>query len=100
MFCFGRRQGHHGEKNLSVNVNHVVSCLKLFVTNAKDFSAFLDAEDEDIAEEIEVETCECQQFQSNPRDMSGGPKLNNVGFYDSMFEKPEMWEEGVEFHGG
>ncbi|GFX25724.1 uncharacterized protein TNCV_4337081 [Trichonephila clavipes] len=77
LFCFGRRQGHHGEKNLSVNVNHVVSCLKLFVTNAKDFPAFLDAEEEDIAEEIEMETCECQQFQSNPRDMSGGPKLNN-----------------------
>ncbi|GFW02661.1 uncharacterized protein TNCV_2456751 [Trichonephila clavipes] len=23
-----------------------------------------------------------------------------VGFYDSLFEKPEMWEEGVEFQGG
>ncbi|GFW05383.1 uncharacterized protein TNCV_3359021 [Trichonephila clavipes] len=100
MFCFGRRQWNHGEKNLSVIVNHVVSCLKLFVTNAKDFSAFLDVEEEDIPEEIEVETCECQHFQSNPRDMSGRPKLNNVDFYDSMFEKPEMWEEGVEFLGG
>ncbi|GFX06218.1 uncharacterized protein TNCV_642631 [Trichonephila clavipes] len=53
-----------------------------------------------IAEEIEVETCECQHFQSNPRDMAGRRKLNSVGFYDSMFEKPEMWEEGIEFQCG
>ncbi|GFY45723.1 uncharacterized protein TNIN_468701, partial [Trichonephila inaurata madagascariensis] len=100
MFCFGRRQWNRGEKNLSVNVNHIESCLKLLVTNAKDFSAFLDAQEEDLVEEKELEACECQHFQSNPRDMSGRPKVNNVGFYDSMFEKPEMWEEGVEFHGG
>ncbi|GFX93266.1 uncharacterized protein TNCV_4761451 [Trichonephila clavipes] len=99
-FCFGRRQWNSGEKNLSVNVNHIVSCLKLFVTNEKDFSAIAEEKEEDIAEEIEVETCECQHFKSNPRDMAGRRKLNSVGFYDSMFEKPEMWEEGIEFHGG
>ncbi|GFU11653.1 uncharacterized protein TNCV_5024861 [Trichonephila clavipes] len=99
--CFGRQQWNRGGKNLSVNVNqHIVSCLKLFVTNEKDFSAIVEEKEEDIAEKIEVETCECQHFQSNPRDMAGRRKLNIVGFYDSMFEKPEMWEEGIEFHGG
>ncbi|GFW54225.1 uncharacterized protein TNCV_1560031 [Trichonephila clavipes] len=91
---------NRGGKNLSVNVNHIVSCLKLFVTNEKDFSAIVEAKEEGVAEEIEVETCECQHFQSNPRDMAGRRKLNSVGFYDSMFEKPEMWEKGIEFHGG
>ncbi|GFX36895.1 uncharacterized protein TNCV_4000551 [Trichonephila clavipes] len=100
IFCFGRRQWNREEKNLSVNVNHIVSCLKLFVTNEKDFSAIVEAKEENIAEEIEVETCKCQHFQSNPRDMAGRRKLNIVGFYDSMFEKPEIWEEGIEFHGG
>ncbi|GFW61988.1 uncharacterized protein TNCV_4670131 [Trichonephila clavipes] len=100
IFCFGRRQWNHAEKNLSVNVNHIVSYLKLFVTNEKYFSAIVDAKEEDVAEEIEVETCECQHFQSNPRDMAGRRKLNSVGFYDSMFEKPEMWEKGIEFQCG
>ncbi|GFS73060.1 uncharacterized protein TNCV_3606501 [Trichonephila clavipes] len=100
IFCFGRRQWNHGEKNLSVNVNPIVSCLKLFVTNEKDFSAIVEAKEEDVAGEIEVETCECQHFQSNPRDMAGRRKLNSVGFYDSMFEKPEMWKEGIEFQCG
>ncbi|GFX22272.1 uncharacterized protein TNCV_2951131 [Trichonephila clavipes] len=99
-FCFGRRQWNYGEKHLSVNVNHIVSCLKLFVTNEKDFSAIVEEKEEDIAEAIEVETCECQHFQSNPRDMAGRRKLNSVGFYDSMFEKPEMWEDGIEFQCG
>ncbi|GFU04399.1 uncharacterized protein TNCV_95951 [Trichonephila clavipes] len=79
--------------------NHIVSCLKLFVTNEK-ISAIVEAKEENIAEEIEVETCKCQHFQSNPRDMAGRRKLNIVGFYDSMFVKPEIWEEGIEFHGG
>ncbi|GFX75656.1 uncharacterized protein TNCV_761241 [Trichonephila clavipes] len=100
IFCFGRRQWNYGEKHLSVNVNHIVSCLKLFVTNEKDFSAIVEEKEEDIAEEIEVETCECQHFQSNPRDMAGRRKLNSVGFYDSLLEKPEMWEEGIEFQCG
>ncbi|GFU03513.1 uncharacterized protein TNCV_2257301 [Trichonephila clavipes] len=100
IFWFGRRQWNRGEKNLSVNVNHIVSCLKLFVTNEKDFSAIVEAKEEDIAEKIEVEKCECQHFQSNPRDKAGRRKLNSVGFYDAMYEKPEMWEEGIEFHGG
>ncbi|GFV82095.1 uncharacterized protein TNCV_2789931 [Trichonephila clavipes] len=99
-FCFGRRQWNYGEKHLSVNVNHIVSGLKLFVTNEKDFSAIVEEKEEDIAEAIEVEMCECQHFQSNPRDMAGRRKLNSVGFYDSMFEKPEMWEDGIEFQCG
>ncbi|GFT36831.1 uncharacterized protein TNCV_174461 [Trichonephila clavipes] len=60
---------------------------EVFVTNEKDFSAVVDAKEEDIAEEMEVETCECKHFQSNPRDIAGRPKLNIVGFHDSMFEK-------------
>ncbi|GFY72290.1 uncharacterized protein TNIN_19091 [Trichonephila inaurata madagascariensis] len=67
MFCFGRRQWNHGEKNLSINVNRIKSCLKLFVTNTKDFSAFLDAQEKDIVEEIAVEACERENVNTlNP----------------------------------
>ncbi|GFT30656.1 hypothetical protein TNCV_77331 [Trichonephila clavipes] len=54
----------------------------------------VEAKEEDIAEEIEVETCECQHFQSNPRDMAGRRKLNIVGFYDSIFENPKCGKRG------
>ncbi|GFX46321.1 uncharacterized protein TNCV_1234371 [Trichonephila clavipes] len=93
--------GITGKKNHPDNINHIISCLQRFAKDAKDLWAFLDEEDEEMVEkteEAEIEMCECQHFQPNPHDMYGRPKLNNVGFYDSVFEKPDMWEEGIEFN--
>ncbi|GFX74870.1 uncharacterized protein TNCV_3655081 [Trichonephila clavipes] len=64
-----------------------------------------DAKEESEEEETveEEEACGCRDFQPVPREMQGRRKdrlSEYVGFYDSLFEKPEMWEEGVEFQGG
>ncbi|GFX29700.1 hypothetical protein TNCV_2750341 [Trichonephila clavipes] len=59
-----------------------------------------ESEEEETVEEEEA--CGCRDFQLVPREMQGRRKdrlSEYVGFYDSLFEKPEMWEEGVEFQG-
>ncbi|GFV61632.1 uncharacterized protein TNCV_187901 [Trichonephila clavipes] len=59
-------------------------------------------EEEEETVEEEEEACGCRDFQPVPRDMQGRRKdrvSEYVGFYDSLFEKPEMWEEGIEFQG-
>ncbi|GFU15945.1 uncharacterized protein TNCV_2368721 [Trichonephila clavipes] len=50
-------------------------------------------------ETVEEEVCGCKDFQPMPREMQGRRKdrlSEYVGFYDSLFEKPEMSEEGIE----
>ncbi|GFT24479.1 uncharacterized protein TNCV_3252961 [Trichonephila clavipes] len=92
LFCFGRKQWPHGQKNRPENVNHVTTCLQRFVEDAKEKS--------EIEEE---EACGRRDFQPVPREMQGRRKdrlSEYVGFYDSLFEKPEKWEEGVEFQRG
>ncbi|GFV61642.1 hypothetical protein TNCV_188001 [Trichonephila clavipes] len=84
-------------KNRPENVNHVTACLQRFVEDEKE-----ESEKEETVEE-EEEACGCRDFQPVPRDMQGRRKdrlSEYVGFYDSLFEKPEMWEEGIEFQGG
>ncbi|GFT62205.1 uncharacterized protein TNCV_639661 [Trichonephila clavipes] len=96
LFCFGRKQWPHGQKNRPENVNHVTACLQRFVEDAKE-----ESEEEETVEE--EEECGCRDFQPVPREMEVRRKdrlSEYVGFYDSLFEKPEMWEEGVEFQGG
>ncbi|GFV49973.1 uncharacterized protein TNCV_1392541 [Trichonephila clavipes] len=39
--------------------------------------------------------CECRHFQPMPREMYGRRK-GKEGFYDSVLEKPDMWEEGMD----
>ncbi|GFS50692.1 uncharacterized protein TNIN_321221 [Trichonephila inaurata madagascariensis] len=93
LFFFGRKQWPQGKKNRPENVNHVTACLQRFVKDAK--------EESEIEEEEEV--CGCRDFQPVPREMQGRRKdrlSKYVGFYDSLLEKPEMWEEGIEFQGG
>ncbi|GFU54869.1 hypothetical protein TNCV_4939851 [Trichonephila clavipes] len=47
-------------------------------------------------EEVEEEkVCECRHFQPMPREMYGRRKVRE-GFYDSVFEKFDMWEEGID----
>ncbi|GFS47218.1 uncharacterized protein TNCV_2053711 [Trichonephila clavipes] len=96
LFCFGRKQWPHGQKNRPENVNHVTACLQRFVEEAKEETKEEETEEEEVV-------CGCRDFRPVPRDMQGRRKdrvSEYVGFYDSLFEKPEMWEEGVEFQGG
>ncbi|GFT29955.1 uncharacterized protein TNCV_3462521 [Trichonephila clavipes] len=97
VFCFGRHDWDHGQKNRPDHINHVVSCLKRFARDAKDYWAYLDQDDEDIGVEEESHVCECRHFQSIPRDMQGRPRMEE-GFYESVLEKPDLWEEGLSFN--
>ncbi|GFY51756.1 uncharacterized protein TNIN_370651 [Trichonephila inaurata madagascariensis] len=68
LFCFGRKQWPHGQKNRPENVNHVMACLQRFVEDAKEES---EIEEEETVEE---EVCGCRDFQPVPRDMQGRRK--------------------------
>ncbi|GFS93748.1 hypothetical protein TNCV_798601 [Trichonephila clavipes] len=62
--------------------------------------AKIQEETEEKETEEEEVVCGCRDFQPVPREMQGRHKdrlSECVGFYDSLFEKPEMWEKGVEF---
>ncbi|GFS58274.1 uncharacterized protein TNIN_345171 [Trichonephila inaurata madagascariensis] len=99
LFCFGRKHWPYGQKNRPENVNHVTACLQRFVEDA----TINEKEDENETVEPEEEVCGCRHFQPVPRDMQGRRKdrlSEYVGFYDSLLEKPEMREEGIEFQGG
>ncbi|GFS52527.1 uncharacterized protein TNCV_4851731 [Trichonephila clavipes] len=44
---------------------------------------------------MDEKVCGCRHFQPMPREMYGRRKVRE-GFYDSVFEKPDRWEEGSE----
>ncbi|GFY41186.1 hypothetical protein TNIN_483781 [Trichonephila inaurata madagascariensis] len=69
------------------SINHVVSCLERFAKDAKNVWAFSEEEEMEIDEKV----CGYRHFQPMPREMYGHRKLRE-GFYDSVFEKPDMWE--------
>ncbi|GBN22502.1 hypothetical protein AVEN_13887-1 [Araneus ventricosus] len=89
VFCFGKRGLTKGLRQ--ENVAHKIECLKKFVDDTR-------IRTNDI-EKIPCDTiplCEdmCRKFRHYPRDMRGRVKdrlSEFVGFYDSIFEKPEMW---------
>ncbi|GFU15924.1 uncharacterized protein TNCV_2368521 [Trichonephila clavipes] len=92
MFCFGRTKWPYGQKNLPER-KHVTAYLQRFL---KDVKEEMEIEEEETVEE---EVCGCKDFQPMPREMQGRRKdrlSEYVGFYDSLFEKPEMSEEGIE----
>ncbi|GFX43193.1 uncharacterized protein TNCV_2712371 [Trichonephila clavipes] len=98
LFYFGRKHWPYGQKNRPENVNHVTACLQRFVEDAKIHE---ETEEEETEEEEVV--CGCRHFRPGPRGMRGRRKdrlSEYVGFYDSLLEKPEMWEEGVTFQNG
>ncbi|GFU14309.1 uncharacterized protein TNCV_3491201 [Trichonephila clavipes] len=102
LFCFGRKHWPYGQKNRPENVNHVTACLQRFVEEAKIQEEIQEETEEEETEEEEV-VCGCRHFQPVPRGMRGRRKdrmSEYVGFYDSLLEKPEMWEEGVTFQNG
>ncbi|GFT24486.1 uncharacterized protein TNCV_3253021 [Trichonephila clavipes] len=96
VFCFGRQQWSYGQNNRPYHVNHVVSCFERFAKDAKDVWAFSEEDEMEVEEE---KVCECRHFQPMPREMYGRRKVRE-GFHDSVFEKPDMWEEGIEFENG
>ncbi|GFU06909.1 uncharacterized protein NPIL_304351 [Nephila pilipes] len=96
VFCFGFKSWAHGEKQHPDNVKHVSECLQRFLNDAGNASSWMEDDD------AEDETCECKMIKSKPHQMFGRRKerLNEyVGFYDSIFEKPDMWlyDDPVEF---
>ncbi|GFY19357.1 uncharacterized protein TNCV_4127441 [Trichonephila clavipes] len=98
LFCFGKKHWPYGQKNRPENVNHVTECLQRFVEDAKIHE---ETEEEETEEEEVV--CGCRHFRPVPRGMRGRHKdrlSEYVGFYNSLLEKPEMWEEGVTFQNG
>ncbi|GFW87060.1 uncharacterized protein TNCV_1922861 [Trichonephila clavipes] len=89
-----RKHWPYGQKNRPENVNHVTACLQRFVEDAKIHEE---------TEETEEVVCGYRHFRPVPRGMRGRRKdrlSEYVGFYDSLLEKPEMWEEGVTFQNG
>ncbi|GFW26012.1 uncharacterized protein TNCV_3316841 [Trichonephila clavipes] len=96
LFCFGRKHWPYGQKNRPENVNHFTACLQRFVEDAK-------IHEETEEEETEEVVCGCRHFRPVPRGKRGRRKdrlSEYVEFYDSLLEKPEMWEEGVTFQNG
>ncbi|GFU20257.1 uncharacterized protein NPIL_480041 [Nephila pilipes] len=96
VFCFEFKSWAHGEKQHPDNVKHVSECLQRFLNDALNASSWIEDDD------AEDETCECKKFKSTPHQMFGRRKerLNEyVGFYDSVFEKPDMllYDDPVEF---
>ncbi|GFW90537.1 uncharacterized protein TNCV_565751 [Trichonephila clavipes] len=71
-----------------------LSCLERFAKDAKDVWAFSEKEEDEMEVE-EEKVCECRHFQPMPREMYGRSKVRE-GFYDSLFEKPDMWEEEMD----
>ncbi|GFV78782.1 uncharacterized protein TNCV_1718141 [Trichonephila clavipes] len=55
LFCFGRKQWPHGQRNRPENVNHVTACLQRFVEDAKE-----ESEEEETVEDEEA--CGCRDF--------------------------------------
>ncbi|GFV87157.1 uncharacterized protein TNCV_5113751 [Trichonephila clavipes] len=97
LVCFGRKHWPYGQKNRPENVNHVTACLQRFVDDAK----INEETEENETEEEEEVVWGCRH--SMPRGMRGRRKdrlSEYVGFYDSLLEKPEMWEEGATFQNG
>ncbi|GFS52506.1 uncharacterized protein TNIN_350061 [Trichonephila inaurata madagascariensis] len=86
VFCFGNKHWKHEERKRPDNINHVLSCLELFAKDAKDVWAFLEDEEEEMDEKV----CGCRHFKPMPLEMFGRRKVRE-GFYDSVFEKRDMW---------
>ncbi|GFX33194.1 uncharacterized protein TNCV_2353631 [Trichonephila clavipes] len=92
VFCMGLKSWPHGQKMKRENVQHVVECLKGFVARRKEDDR---PPDYDLFEGV---TCECKYFISMPHSLYDRRKdPTYVGFYESVFEKPDMWPRGLEF---
>ncbi|GFT44890.1 uncharacterized protein TNCV_463041 [Trichonephila clavipes] len=96
LFCFGRKQWPHGEKNRPENVNHVTVCLQRFVEDAKEES---EIEEEETVEE---EACGCRDFQPGPCEIQGRCKdrlSEFVGFLIHFLKNPTCMRKGSNFKG-
>ncbi|GFW94128.1 uncharacterized protein TNCV_1978681 [Trichonephila clavipes] len=92
VFCMGLKSWPHGQKMKRENVQHVLECLKGFVAQMKEDDRLPDYDS------FEGVTCECKYFISLPHSMHDRRKEPTYEeFYDSVFEKPDMWIRGLEF---
>ncbi|GFT36443.1 uncharacterized protein TNCV_2990781 [Trichonephila clavipes] len=91
VFCMGLKSWPHGQKMKRENVQSVLECLKGFVALRKEDDQLPDYDS------FEGVTCECKYFVSMPHSMHDRSKdPTYVGFYDSVFEKPDMWPRRLE----
>ncbi|GFU74669.1 uncharacterized protein TNCV_2648381 [Trichonephila clavipes] len=87
----GLKSWPHGQKMKRENVQSVLECLKGFVALRKEDDQLPDYDS------FEGVTCECKYFVSMPHSMHDRSKDSTyVGFYDSVFEKPDMWPRRLE----
>ncbi|GFW46573.1 uncharacterized protein TNCV_1936431 [Trichonephila clavipes] len=90
VFCMGLKSWIHGQIMNRENKKYVVECLKDFVSRRKEEDGPPDYDS------FEGVTCECKYFISLPHSMYDRSKYPTyVGFYDSVFEKPDMWPRGL-----
>ncbi|GFY56117.1 uncharacterized protein TNIN_277681 [Trichonephila inaurata madagascariensis] len=89
VFCMGFKSWPHGQKMKRENVKPVVECLKGFVAQRKGDDR---PPDYDYFEGV---TCDFISMPHYMHDRCKDPTY--VGFYDSVFEKPDMWPRGIEF---
>ncbi|GFU08766.1 hypothetical protein TNCV_991161 [Trichonephila clavipes] len=89
VFCMGLKSWHHGQRMKRENVKHVLECLKNFVARRKDDDQ---SPDYDSFEGVTRSRASAKKyFISLPHSMYDRSKNPTyVGFYDSVFEKPDM----------
>ncbi|GBM04619.1 hypothetical protein AVEN_103905-1 [Araneus ventricosus] len=101
VFCFGGYDWKRGEKRRRSNWTHMIKCLKSFVKRNRIRETPAEAPAETPPE---PPMCgeQCRKSRLKPRDMCGRVKDRTneyLGFYEPVFEKPDMWIEpgGVKF---
>ncbi|GBL73435.1 hypothetical protein AVEN_268892-1, partial [Araneus ventricosus] len=99
VFCFGDLSWKRGEK--THHSKHILECLKRFVDRNRIRTVETPAESV-MTPDIPICGDRCRKSWCRPRDMCGRVKDRTseyVGFYEPIFEKPDMWIEpgGVKF---
>ncbi|GBN42545.1 hypothetical protein AVEN_8583-1, partial [Araneus ventricosus] len=97
VFCFGGYDWKRGEKRRRSNWTHMIECLNSFVKRNRIRETRAETP-------LQIPICgeQCRKPRLRPRDMCGRVKDRTseyLGFYEPVFEKPDMWIEpgGVKF---
>ncbi|GBL91925.1 hypothetical protein AVEN_273853-1 [Araneus ventricosus] len=101
VFCLGAYDWKPREKTLPHNLKHMIECLNKFVERNRIRTVETPAESL-TPPDIPICGDRCRKSWWRPRDMCGRDKDRTneyLGFYEPVFEKPDMWVEpgGVKF---
>ncbi|GFU08549.1 uncharacterized protein TNCV_1272571 [Trichonephila clavipes] len=103
LFCFGRKQWNYGEKHLRQRKPSCHVCKAKIRDGGQDTGRMPRLQEGGCQEEIEEEVvCGCgNTFDPCLVTCWSSPRLSRIRrFYDSLLEKPEMWEGRVTFQNG